>query len=178
MSVSYMIMSRITNNSTQTAMADEFPSPEPGPSNMDIQSEFANQVAAEAVAAAVNSSTFTSEDSSRRLLPTGRGPPFPSDKRQKQPTSPSLHHAQQQSQIYNYDPRIPSNPIPNSEQIKILRDYYAVNPTPNRRELEQLAKETGRHWIKIREYFRQRRNKLRGIGDLELLDEPARAMGW
>lgn len=72
----------------------------------------------------------------------------------------------------------PDSPLSNAQQLVILREFYARNPNPGRRELEQLAERTGRPWNKIREYFRQRRNKLRGLADLESMDEPGRATGW
>lgn len=72
----------------------------------------------------------------------------------------------------------PDSPLSNAQQLVILREFYARNPNPGRRELEHLAERTGRPWNKIREYFRQRRNKLRGLADLESMDEPGRATGW
>lgn len=75
--------------------------------------------------------------------------------------------------------RVPSSDgLTHAEQIKILRDAFLVNPLPNRRELQELAEKTGRDYVKVREYFRQRRNKGRGIEMLEELEEPARAAGW
>lgn len=68
--------------------------------------------------------------------------------------------------------------LSNSEQLVILRESYARNPNPDRKELDRLAERTGRPWNKIREYFRQRRNKLRGLRDLERMEEPGRASGW
>ncbi|KIR54447.1 hypothetical protein I315_02929 [Cryptococcus gattii Ru294] len=65
-----------------------------------------------------------------------------------------------------------------NDQIAILRESYARNPNPDRKELERLAAKTGRPWNKIREYFRQRRNKLRGLDQLEKMEEPGRASGW
>jgi hypothetical protein len=41
-----------------------------------------------------------------------------------------------------------------------------------------LAEKTGRTWRKVREYFRQRRNKGRGMAELDGMAEPARATGW
>ncbi|KAK8846696.1 hypothetical protein IAR55_005783 [Kwoniella newhampshirensis] len=69
-------------------------------------------------------------------------------------------------------------PLTPNEQISVLREAYARNPNPGKKELEQLAEKTGRPWNKIREYFRQRRNKLRGLEDLEGMEEPGRASGW
>ncbi|KAL7423250.1 hypothetical protein Q5752_002550 [Cryptotrichosporon argae] len=65
-----------------------------------------------------------------------------------------------------------------AQQLAILREAYARNPHPDRRALEALAAQTGRPWGKIREYFRQRRNKLRGLGDVEGMVEPGRAASW
>lgn len=63
-------------------------------------------------------------------------------------------------------------------QVAILREYYARNPNPSKKEFIMLAQKTGRPWNKIREYFRQRRNKLRGLDMLESMEEPGRATGW
>lgn len=73
-----------------------------------------------------------------------------------------------------------SAPIPHAEQITILRDAFARNPIPDKKEMDILAEKTGRSYIKVREYFRQRRNKgkLGSGGDYEGLEEPARAVGW
>jgi hypothetical protein len=60
----------------------------------------------------------------------------------------------------------------------LLREFYTKNPNPDRRDLEFLAERTGRPYVKVREYFRQRRNKLRGLGELESKEEPGRASGW
>ncbi|ODN96453.1 hypothetical protein L198_04167 [Cryptococcus wingfieldii CBS 7118] len=65
-----------------------------------------------------------------------------------------------------------------NDQIAILRESYARNPNPGKQELERLAARTERPWNKIREYFRQRRNKLRGLEALETMIEPGRAQGW
>jgi len=72
----------------------------------------------------------------------------------------------------------PDSPLTNSQQLAILREFYARNPNPGKRDYEILAEKTGRPWNKIREYFRQRRNKLRGLVDLEVMEEPGRATGW
>lgn len=64
------------------------------------------------------------------------------------------------------------------EQISILRDFYSRNPNPGKKDLEGLAEKTGRSFKRVREYFRQRRNKLRGLDDMEEMDEPGRASGW
>lgn len=68
--------------------------------------------------------------------------------------------------------------IPASKQLEIMREYYARNPQPSRAELDMLAEKTGRTWRKVREYFRQRRNKGRGMAELDGMAEPARATGW
>lgn len=83
------------------------------------------------------------------------------------------HHLQSQQ-----DQQQQSLEMSNSEQLVILRESYARNPNPDRKELDRLAERTGRPWNKIREYFRQRRNKLRGLRDLERMEEPGRASGW
>jgi hypothetical protein len=72
----------------------------------------------------------------------------------------------------------PPESLSNNEQLVILREAYARNPNPGKRELEVLAEKTGRPWTKIREYFRQRRNKMRGLDSLEHMEEPGRASGW
>lgn len=72
----------------------------------------------------------------------------------------------------------PDSPLTNSQQLMVLREFYARNPNPSKKELEMLAERTGRPWNKIREYFRQRRNKLRGLSDLEGMEEPGRASSW
>jgi hypothetical protein len=72
----------------------------------------------------------------------------------------------------------PDSPLSNGQQLAVLRECYARNPNPSKREYELMAEKTGRPWNKIREYFRQRRNKLRGLADLEGMEEPGRATGW
>ncbi|WVQ97760.1 hypothetical protein IAU59_004874 [Kwoniella sp. CBS 9459] len=91
--------------------------------------------------------------------------------------SPSQHHAAS-SQIAHVRSESTPSELPQHEQIAILREAYAKNPNPGKKELESLAERTGRPWNKIREYFRQRRNKLRGLEDLENMEEPGRASGW
>ncbi|WWC59138.1 uncharacterized protein I303_101686 [Kwoniella dejecticola CBS 10117] len=94
--------------------------------------------------------------------------------------SSSSHHQHLLSQFSASRPRTASA-IPKmsqNEQVVILREAYAKNPNPGKKELELLAEKTGRPWNKIREYFRQRRNKLRGLEDLEGMEEPGRASGW
>ncbi len=72
----------------------------------------------------------------------------------------------------------PQNNLSNREQLAVLREAYTKNPTPGKAEMIQLSQMTGRPWGKIREYFRQRRNKLRGVDELEDLAEPERAANW
>jgi hypothetical protein len=75
--------------------------------------------------------------------------------------------------------RLPSSVgLSHAEQITILREAFLRNPLPNRHEMQELADKTGRPAGKVREYFRQRRSKGRGIEMLEELEEPARAAGW
>lgn len=92
----------------------------------------------------------------------------------------SHHPARAPSPSLPYSPYhvAPDSHLSNSQQLSILRDAYARNPKPSMKDLEELAEATGRPWSKIREYFRQRRNKLRGLVDLELMEEPGRAAGW
>jgi hypothetical protein len=68
----------------------------------------------------------------------------------------------------------------NKEQLAILRQFYLENPTPSKSEIVELARATGRPWGKVKEYFRQRRNKLRGVDEagLDGMDEPDRATSW
>ena len=72
----------------------------------------------------------------------------------------------------------PHSHLSNAEQLAILRDAFAKNPNAGKQELEELAEKTGRTWEKIREYFRQRRNKQKNTGDLGLVEEPGRATAW
>ena len=68
----------------------------------------------------------------------------------------------------------------NKEQLAMLRQFYLENPTPSKSEIIELARVTGRPWGKVKEYFRQRRNKLRGVDEagLDGMDEPDRATSW
>ncbi|WWC67621.1 uncharacterized protein I206_101531 [Kwoniella pini CBS 10737] len=91
--------------------------------------------------------------------------------------SSSSHHQHLLSQFAN-KPKSVVPKLSQNEQVVILREAYAKNPNPGKKELELLAEKTGRPWNKIREYFRQRRNKLRGLEDLEGMEEPGRASGW
>lgn len=72
----------------------------------------------------------------------------------------------------------PNSHISNKAQLDLLRASYARNPFPTKADLKELERETGRPWMKIREYFRQRRNKMRGLAELEGMEEPGRAMSW
>lgn len=92
--------------------------------------------------------------------------------------APRATPASTSSLPYSPHRQAPDSHLSNSEQLAILRDAYARNPNPRKRELEVLAEKTGRPWNKIREYFRQRRNKLRGLVDIEVMEEPGRATGW
>ena len=92
-------------------------------------------------------------------------------------SAPQQSHIPQQSED-------PSTSVPpsysNKEQLAILRQFYLENPTPSKSEIVELARVTGRPWGKVKEYFRQRRNKLRGVDEagLDGMDEPDRATSW
>ena len=92
------------------------------------------------------------------------------------PSHPS--HASPSTWLYPPHRQAPNSHLSNADQLAILRAAYARNPNPGKKELEALAERTGRPWNKIREYFRQRRNKLRGLVDLGAMEEPGRATGW
>ncbi|KAK4686005.1 hypothetical protein P7C73_g4127, partial [Tremellales sp. Uapishka_1] len=124
---------------------------------MDISHELENQAAAQAVAAAVS---ISHDDDSLPLPPPHA---LPEDTR----GLPGGLHRQ-----------APNSHLSNSAQLAILRRFYAHNPNPSKEDLNMLAEKTGRNSTKIREYFRQRRNKLRGLGDMEGMEEPGRAIGW
>jgi hypothetical protein len=68
----------------------------------------------------------------------------------------------------------------NKEQLALLRQFYLENPTPTKAQIIELANTTGRPWSKVKEYFRQRRNKLRGVDEagLDGMEEPDRATSW
>lgn len=74
-------------------------------------------------------------------------------------------------------PQPPYPPMTSLEQIHLLQSVYTEYPNPDKRGLEDLAARTGRPCDKVKEYFRQRRTKLRGFGDLETKEEPRRASG-
>lgn len=162
---------------------------------MDMSSELANQAAAEAaVAAAIQRARPDSESSG--ALP-GSLPSHPSHSHGSVPShasspgerlpqpgqGPPPPPAYQRGRVpaFQFGPphrQAPDSPLTNAQQLIVLREFYARNPNPGRKDLEMLAERTGRPWNKIREYFRQRRNKLRGLADLEGMDEPGRATGW
>lgn len=188
-------------------MADEYPSPEATTAHladpMDMSSELANQAAAQARQEA-NSSLPTRDATDQVDMSTAQheavdhnttiNDSFFSqgglvDEAQQRSSDPHLNSAGPSSARYPHAstssihlPRrreTPSSEPPSAaEQIRILRESYARNPNPGKRELESLAERTGRPFNKVREYFRQRRNKLRGLGDLESMEEPGRASGW
>ncbi|WVW78811.1 hypothetical protein I302_100773 [Kwoniella bestiolae CBS 10118] len=168
----------------------------------DMQTELANQVAAQAIEAAVaaevransnsNSNSVTqnqdvdmnihqqqqqnNEEHIRHQQHNPRQPTFPKSRippASSSSLSPHYAHALPRSGKHSATPKLTPN-----EQIAVLREAYAKNPNPGKKELEYLAERTGRPWNKIREYFRQRRNKLRGLEDLENMQEPGRASGW
>ncbi|ORY25344.1 hypothetical protein BCR39DRAFT_544383 [Naematelia encephala] len=152
-------------------LADEFPSPEPHhAAPIDMSHELANQAAAQAIEAAVAHAAQDNDDPStfahhhhhhhHQHQHTTASSPTP-------PPPPARFHES-----------TPQGALTNNEQIAILRESYARNPNPGKAELETLAIKTGRPWNKIREYFRQRRNKLRGLDDLAVMEEPGRATGW
>lgn len=148
---------------------------------MDMSSELANQAFAQQVEQATigSSSTAPQENDSINRLQSQIGDSsidptlddIPADQHQQSyrkhitPTTSSLAYR-------------PVETLSNNEQLIILREAYSRNPNPGRRELEQLAEKTGRPWNKIREYYRQRRNKMRGLDNLEGMEEPGRATGW
>ncbi|WVF70124.1 hypothetical protein IAT40_004912 [Kwoniella sp. CBS 6097] len=199
---------------------------------IDMQTEFANQVAAQAIEAAVAAEAQANANASSSVNHTGNGSAqsgvaaennaeASSSSIGNQPTQQpqdtlanhhdehadhmqshtirSQHHPRQPTfprarSALSFPAPSPSHPniltqpharggstpteLPQNEQIAILREAYAKNPNPGKKELESLAERTGRPWNKIREYFRQRRNKLRGLEDLENMEEPGRATGW
>lgn len=190
------------------AMADEYASHEQLSSQMDISRELENQAAVEAVAAAVaaqdrhreeqaishshsptpshshshphshSHSQQPTHDLSQSELPQpGQGPPPPPAYQRIRPASGTSASPLP----FPFGPphrQAPDSPLTNAQQLMVLREFYAKNPNPSKRELEMLAERTGRPWNKIREYFRQRRNKLRGLSDLEGMEEPGRASSW
>lgn len=148
-------------------MADEYPSPEASNANldpMDMSAQLAVQAAAQAQAQAQAQALASASSSPRRLPQTDTVDPVdPPEHQSGTPGAPNDRYRPLASNV---------------EQIKLLRDFYARNPNPNKRDLEVLAERTGRPFTKVREYFRQRRNKLRGLGELERMEEPGRASGW
>lgn len=145
-----------------------------------MSSELANQAAAQAIALQVeqasSSSTYPSDtlplhadlaEHSNEVEPDSSDitqPPY--DSTYKRPIAPLPQRTAYQDALLA------------SEQLVVLREAYARNANPSKRELESLAEKTGRPWNKIREYFRQRRNKMRGLDQLENMEEPGRATGW
>jgi hypothetical protein len=153
----------------QSNMADEYPSPEASNAHladaMDMSSQLVNQAAAQAQAQA----------QAQALASSSTEPTHHTLSEMHNHDSIPVHHPSSSSvQLQNrYKPLTTS-----SDQIRLLRDFYARNPNPSRRDLELLADKTGRAYSKVREYFRQRRNKLRGLDELENMEEPGRASGW
>lgn len=149
-------------------MADEYPSPEASHADLvdpiDMSTQLANQAAAQARALASAASSSTS--------------PHPVHHHQAAPHTSITPTPDPRASVDRYKPTSGPPATTNAEQIKLLRDFYTRNPNPSRRDLEVLAEHTGRPFTKVREYFRQRRNKLRGLGDLERMEEPGRASGW
>lgn len=157
-------------------MADEYPSPETSNANlvdpMDMSTQLANQAAAQAHAQAQAQALASASSSSLHQ---------PQETTHEHSATPEPRHQQQQQQHHNqHQPQLSDRykQLSNVEQIKLLRDFYMRNPNPSKRDLELLAERTGRPFYKVREYFRQRRNKLRGLGELEGMEEPGRASGW
>ncbi|EIW68615.1 hypothetical protein TREMEDRAFT_63083 [Tremella mesenterica DSM 1558] len=135
--------------------ADEFPSPSPDRSMSYHPSDEGQEEEEEQAAQAISAAVAASSDQHH-------------------------HGPSTSSSRFIYTPHtvgVGSN-LSNSEQIAILREHYSRNPNPGKRELEMLAEKTGRPWNRIREYFRQRRNKLRGLDTMEEMEEPGRATGW
>lgn len=164
-------------------MADEYPSPETSNANlvdpMDMSTQLANQAAAQAhaqaqaqaLAAASSSSSHHAQlENAHDHSTTPEPRQHQHQHHQQQQHHQNHHHHHQQSDRYKQ--------LSNVEQIRLLRDFYMRNPNPSKRDLEVLAERTGRPFNKVREYFRQRRNKLRGLGELECMEEPGRASGW
>jgi hypothetical protein len=154
----------------QSNMADEYPSPEASNAHlvdpMDMSSQLANQAAAQAQAQAQAQALAAS--GSQHGSPEQTMPELPTENHLP------LHAPSTSAPMHNrFKPLTTS-----ADQIRLLRDFYARNPEPSRRDLEVLAERTGRPYNKVREYFRQRRNKLRGLGELENMEEPGRASGW
>lgn len=152
-------------------MADEYPSPEASAhlaDPMDMSSQLAIQAATQAQAQAKAQAQARAE--AQRIASSSSTPTAHSHYRQAEPSAsggPSMLRSSRSLPLTN-----------NIDQIRLLRDFYARNPNPDKRELELLAERTGRPYSKVREYFRQRRNKLRGLSDLEGMEEPGRASGW
>jgi hypothetical protein len=101
----------------------------------------------------------------RDIAQEGASPGSSKKNRSPDSVAPSIH----EGTIYN-----------NKQQLSLLRQYYANNPTPSSAECAELSRVTGRPVGKVKEYFRQRRNKLRGIDGsaLDEMEEPGRAISW
>lgn len=166
-------------------MADEYPSPEASNANladpMDMSSQLANQAAAQAQALAEATASSSATQHVSHTVPSGS-----QHQQQQQQQQQHHHHPHYQNQHASSStpepPRLQANryqPMSsNANQIKLLRDFYSHNPNPSKQDLEVLAARTGRPFTKVREYFRQRRNKMRGLDELERMAEPGRASGW
>jgi len=148
-------------------MADEYPSPEASNNHladdMDMSSQLVNQAAAQAQAQA-QAQALASSSSIDHEIP---------EQTNQNHFAQHHHHSNPVPAQSRFKPLTTS-----SDQIRLLREFYARNPNPSRRDLEVLAERTGRPYNKVREYFRQRRNKLRGLDELESMEEPGRAAGW
>lgn len=181
-----------THNSPQEGpedharLAEDFPSPSAA-MHMDMTAELERQAAAEAMTAAEedmhNEHARTLDEAGDlehqlhggHLEHDSEGMPSPIPMQ----AGPSRSRSIQLSSFYTPTPQAPSTShVPANRQLEIMREFYVRNPQPSRAELDMLAEKTGRTWRKVREYFRQRRNKGRGWTDLEQLTEPARATGW
>lgn len=169
-------------------LADDYPSPEREPQSglMDMSSELANQATAQAIAEAVARHSEELPDVSG-VEDTAHEQTSAVDSTSvdlEQPTLRAESVTRKPDSGSSYANYVPHNPsrlaatMSNSDQIHILRDFYTRNPTPSVEDLHMLAEKTGRDWTKIRQYFRQRRHKLRGLRDMESMQEPGRATGW
>lgn len=157
---------------------------------MDMSSELANQAAAQAAIEqqqqrAAEEAASAASTSSHHLQPPSHSADTLNGQELLPDSETDLH-----SPVYNASRNLkrPIAGLPqrspyhealhSAEQLVILREAYARNPNPSKKELDMLAEKTGRPWNKIREYFRQRRNKMRGLDHLERMEEPGRASGW
>jgi hypothetical protein len=165
------VATTVIADSIQVNLANEFPSPEPtAPADLSLTNELAAQALAQALPLNEISSVPHGTAVQNDDIHTGSSyQSYPSRNGQNLYTvqSTSLNINNQHSQS-----------LSNAEQLTILREHYAKNPNPSKKEIMHLAQRTGRPYVRIREYFRQRRNKLRGIGDIEDMIEPGRASAW